>query len=272
MNRTVKTGLENYAGSAGFQYPDRVIHAFIGGSELHGAKLEGTDDMDIYGIYIEPPRLVIGLDKMEHFVYSTSKDSERNGPDDIDITLYSLKRWAELACKGNPTALHFLFANNRVTGMKDCEGELWFNFKFFARPLVVAKSCTRQFIGFVDAQLGRLLGTRGKGKKGQRPELEQEFGYDTKAAMHAMRLMGEGIELMKTGRITFPRPDKDWLIAIRKGAWSLDHISSAVNGMIADLKVERDKSSLPDEPDRQRLSKLVTESYLNYWRQHGETS
>ena len=34
--------------------PERgcLIHALVGGSRLHGVKLEGTDDHDIYGIYI----------------------------------------------------------------------------------------------------------------------------------------------------------------------------------------------------------------------------
>ena len=40
---------------SGFPFPDRLIHLFIGGSELHGAKVYGTDDLDIYGVYIEPP-------------------------------------------------------------------------------------------------------------------------------------------------------------------------------------------------------------------------
>jgi hypothetical protein len=31
----------------------RLIHALVGGSQLHGVKLEGTDDHDIYGIYLD---------------------------------------------------------------------------------------------------------------------------------------------------------------------------------------------------------------------------
>jgi hypothetical protein len=32
---------------SGFAFPDRLIHLFVGGSELHGAKVHGTDDLDI---------------------------------------------------------------------------------------------------------------------------------------------------------------------------------------------------------------------------------
>jgi hypothetical protein len=31
-------------------------------------------------------------------------------PADIDITLYGLRKWAGMVGKGNPTALHYLFA------------------------------------------------------------------------------------------------------------------------------------------------------------------
>src|SRR2546430_4861598 len=93
---------------SGFSFSDRLIQLFVGGSELHGAKVHGTDDLDIYGVYIEPPDRVLGLESMPHFVWSTAGADRRNGPNDVDVTLYSLKKWAGLACKGNPTALHFL--------------------------------------------------------------------------------------------------------------------------------------------------------------------
>src|SRR5438874_13395480 len=96
---------------AQFPHPDRIIHLFVCGSELHGAKVKNTDDLDIYGIYLEPPELVLGLDKQDFYVWSTAGDERRNGPDDIDVCLYSLRKWAGLAAKGNPTALHFLFSD-----------------------------------------------------------------------------------------------------------------------------------------------------------------
>ena len=64
------------------------------------------------------------------------------------------------------------------------------------------------FEGFARQQLDRVLGLRGKGKHGQRPELEEKFGYDTKAAMHVIRLLKEGIEYMHHGQITYPRFEK----------------------------------------------------------------
>jgi predicted nucleotidyltransferase len=71
-------------------------------------KLEGTDDHDIYGVYIETPECCFWQD-FEHFVTSTSPQTERNKADDVDVTCYSLQKFARLAAAGNPTVLHMLF-------------------------------------------------------------------------------------------------------------------------------------------------------------------
>ena len=131
---------------SGFAFPDRLIHLFVGGSELHGAKVQGTDDLDIYGLYIEPPEMILGLESMPHFVWSTAGNERRNGPKDVDITLYSLKKWAGLACKGNPTALHFLFTKSAV------RNKVWSEI-LEEKEVFLSRSCVPQFLGFADAQL-----------------------------------------------------------------------------------------------------------------------
>jgi predicted nucleotidyltransferase len=96
-------------GRAEFPHHHSLIHVFVGGSELHGAKVKDTDDLDIYGAYLEPPELALGLEKSDFFVWSTAGNDRRNGPDDIDICLYSLRKWAGLAAKGNPPRPPFPF-------------------------------------------------------------------------------------------------------------------------------------------------------------------
>ena len=123
---------------AGFPFPEPVLHLFVGGSELHGAKVQGTDDLDIYGLYIEPPEMALGLESLPHFVWSTAGNDRRNGPNDVDVTLYSLKKWAVLACKGNPTALHFLFSEGAV------RNSLWKEI-VANRGVFFARSCANSF-------------------------------------------------------------------------------------------------------------------------------
>lgn len=80
----------------------------------------------------------------------------------------------------------------------------------------------------------RMPGDKGKGHQLARflqyltnsaaRKLEAKHGYDTKYAMYLIRLYGEAKELMETGRITLPRPNRDELIEIRKGNYSLREI------------------------------------------------
>jgi uncharacterized protein len=243
-----------------FPYFDGLIHLFVGGSELHGAKVKNTDDLDIYGVYLEPPELVLGLDKQDFYVWSTAGNERRNGPDDIDVCLYSLRKWAGLAAKGNPTALHFLFTRNYSPRTEPWERVLT------CREVFLSRRATVQFRGFADAQVRRLQGI-GTGKKGQRHELIGAHGYDIKAAMHVIRLLNEGIELMRSGTITLPRPEKELLIKIRAGEYgSLERVLSLANGLFRELEEAEANSRLPEKVDRARISELVSETYLRFWK------
>ena len=242
-----------------FPYLNSLIHLFVGGSELHGAKVKNTDDLDIYGVYLEPPELVLGLNKQEFYVWSTAGNERRNGPDDIDVCLYSLRKWAGLAAKGNPTALHFLFSRNYAPNPEPW-GQVLKH-----RDVFLSRQASKQFRGFADAQLRRLQGI-GTGKKGQRHELIGAHGYDIKAAMHVIRLLNEGIELMRSGTITLPRPEKELLITIRTGNYgSLDRVLNLASKLFVELKQAEMESILPERVDRSKISAVVSDAYLRYW-------
>jgi len=243
---------------SGFSYPDRLIHLFVGGSELHGAKVHGTDDLDVYGVYVEPPEMVLGLESMPHFVWSTAGNDRRNGPKDVDITLYSLKKWAGLACKGNPTALHFLFADGTV--QSTIWGEIVRNHRVF-----LARIFLKPFLGFADDQLKRMAGSKGRGKKGQRPELEEKYGYDVKAGMHTLRLLYECKELLSDGTITLPRPERDFLIRVRTGKYSMEKVISMAQKLFSECEEAAKSSPLPERVDRSAISGLLTNAYLKAW-------
>ena len=246
---------------SGFTNTESLIHLFVGGSELHGAKVGQTDDTDIYGIYIEQPAEALGLDSREHFVWSTAGNERRNGPDDVDITLYSLRKWAGMAAKGNATALHFLFAPTRELDPRTW-GKIEANSSLF-----LSRTSAKQFVGFADSQFKRLTGEKGSGKKGQRPEYICAFGYDTKAAMHGLRLLYECLELMQRGKITLPRPEKDLLIEVRGGSWRLERVLQRAQRMFKEVEDAVKKSPLPDTVDRTAISRLVAQAHLEFWKQ-----
>lgn len=244
-----------------FPYAGNLIHLFRAGSELHGAKIEGKQDEDWMGVYVESPNMVVGLDEYPHYVWSSGGDHDKNKPGDMDITLYSMRKWVKLACTGNPTVLGCLFAPNVL------EDKTQWNKVVAQKGLFLAKSVAEPFHGFADQQLKRVMGEKGKGKHGQRPELEEKFGYDTKAAMHVIRLLGEGIQLLTTGKITYPRPNVPLLIQVREGKFDKEFVKEMADTLFADLERARRESDLPDECDRAGASQFLTDFYLNYWKQ-----
>lgn len=245
---------------SGFDHRETLIHLFVGGSALHGAKVDKTDDTDIYGVYIETPQRALGLNPQEHFVWSTAGNERRNGPDDVDVTLYSLRKWAGMAAKGNATALHFLFANPA-----EIDSQSWSVIQK-CRSVFLSRSSARQFLGFADSQFKRLTGEKGSGKKGQRPEYIGKFGYDTKAAMHGLRLLYECMELMQHGRITLPRPEKALLIDVRTGGWTFERLLNHAQELFHQVHAAVATSALPEKVDRDAISDLVARVHLQFWK------
>lgn len=243
----------------------RLIHAMVGGSQLHGVKLEGTDDRDLYGIYVETPECCF-WQGLVHFVTSTAPQSERNKAGDVDVICYSLRRFARLAAAGNPTLLHLLFTS------ADSDGVFW-SAVIASRSLFLAKAHAQKYRGYADAQLRRMTGDRGRGKHGQRPELEQRYGYDVKAAMHTLRLLHEGIEFVSHGWVTLPRPEpeRSRLLAVRRGEWSQERVIAEAHRLFAELDTAVENSPLPEHVDLDAIGRLVTRIYLEAWEQWGWT-
>jgi len=248
--------------ASGFRYPDELICAFVGGSELHGAKIKGTDDHDIYGVYVEPPDKILGIDSDEHFVWSTSGTDRRNGPGDVDVCLYGLRKFAGLACKGNPSVLHFLFARNAV--LVSPSVDTWQHLLDRRRDFL-AKSHWKQFVGYANAQLARMVGDRSR--KVNRPELVLEYGFDTKFAMHVIRILVECEELLSTGWITLPSPEKELLISIRKGEVTQEWVMRDAEERTQRIKALAETSTwLPETINRLTVSRLVAELYREHWK------
>ena len=84
------------------------------GSTVHGLVLAGKDDRDEMGVCVEPRRYVVGFGKFEQWVYRSAAEREghagaRSAFGDLDLTVFSLRKWAQLALQGNPTVLLLLY-------------------------------------------------------------------------------------------------------------------------------------------------------------------
>ena len=92
-----------------------------------------------------------------------------------------------------------------------------------------------------------------------RADLEARFGYDTKHAMHLVRILRMGRELLESGEVMVRRPDAQELLAIRNGAWSFDQLLDWADNQEKELDRLLETTRLPAEPDYARLEALCEE-------------
>jgi uncharacterized protein len=83
--------------------------------------------------------------------------------------------------------------------------------------------------------------------------------------MHVIRLYGEAKELMEHGRITLPRPNRDELVEIRRGKYSLSEIRQLGAQLESEALAAQASSPLPDRVDRDAISRLLADAHLRFW-------
>lgn len=69
-----------------------------------------------------------------------------------------------------------------------------------------------------------------------RAELEARYGYDTKHAMHLIRLLRMAGEILASGDVRVRRPDAEELLAVRRGALSFDVLLAQAEALGSRLK------------------------------------
>lgn len=96
-------------------------------------------------------------------------------------------------------------------------------------------------------------------RNAKRAALEAKFGYDTKHALHLVRLMRMGQEILATGAVNVRRADREELLAIRDGAWSYETLLTRAQDLYAQIEAAAQTSTLPDAPESEALETLCVE-------------
>lgn len=102
----------------------------------------------------------------------------------------------------------------------------------------------------------------------KRALLEDEFGYDTKHAMHLIRLLRMGVEIMRGEGVKVKREDREELLAIRRGSLSYDELVATAQEYERQLENLYHTSDLPHAPDAGKINRLMLGVYHEYWAQN----
>lgn len=245
--------------------PNTIVRAVVG-STVHGTAVEGTDDRDEMGVCLEPPEYVVGLSHFEQWVHRDRPAGVRSEPGDLDLTVYSARKYVRLLLGGNPTILLLLFVPREHTVSENLLGAAL----RIQGPQWLGKNALTAFLGYMTSQRQRLTGERG-GKDVNRPELVERYGFDTKYAGHMIRLGLQGLELARTGRITLPMPPaaRQHVRDIREGRVPLSNVLQFGGELERELADLQDTSSLRDAPDKAAANRWLYDAYELHWQVQG---
>jgi hypothetical protein len=233
---------------------------------VHGTALPGTDDRDQMGVCIEPPEYVLGLRRFEQYERHTAWDrgglTERSGAGDLDVTVYSARKFCRLALDGNPSILTLLFVPEESIVEATPLGRKLME----AAPAFVSLQACKRYLGYLQAQR---RGMTGQGRV-NRPELIANGDLTSKFAGHAVRLGVQGLELMRNGRISLADATPTGGTTSRRSAeGEIPLLTCRRPSTTCSRSSRRSLTTIrtrhPEQPDRDGVNRMLIRMYRAAW-------
>jgi predicted nucleotidyltransferase len=232
------------------------------GSVTYGASTNSSD-VDLYGVFAPQleslfPHLsgvVQGFNHKKHedkrFEY-WQRHHVADGAMEYDFAMYGLNKYLYLCAEGNPNLLDSLYTDDKFVFHVEPAGQLLRE----KRQMFVTKRAARKAVGFARQELGRLAKSGKSGRSGNRPELVAKFGFDTKAAYHVVRLLGQA-EYMLTNHTLKLDMQGAHLQDVRAGKYSFAELSATLNAKFEEVEVTLNRSTLREVVDMEAVEKLM---------------
>lgn len=267
--------------------PDLLIRA---GSRLYGTNTPESD-YDYRGFIVPPFEYLVGLSNFQHSINQKSEDTviyslkrffellilgdpttyeilfapEPNIIERSEVGNLILRNRSLFACKQFARRIRGYAQSEwrKVTGTqlvpikrKPNEDEVVENIRQVFHP---QKENMDEIIRllFLDHPRETRPARRKLGAK--RKEQIERYGYCTSSACHTIRLLGQLKELMKYGKITFPRPNAKELLAIKQGEYSLDKVVDLYEALLIRVSEAEKDTHLPDRAPIVRIQTMYNE-------------
>ncbi|MDD9936845.1 MAG: nucleotidyltransferase domain-containing protein [Myxococcales bacterium] len=229
-----------------------LIFETVHGSRAYGLARAGSDT-DLKGVIVGPAAWYHG--------FIAAPEQLELSPDHVRFELRKLMR---LAAAANPTVLEVLFTEAEDHRTVTVAGQRLLD----ARERFLSRRVADTFTGYASGQLRRIRGHRQRlqaegavpaTRNRARAELETRHGYDTKHAMHLLRLQRMAVEILEHGEVRVRRPDREELLAVLDGALSFDALVEESAALATAAQAHRASSPLPEQADEQALNRLCAE-------------
>lgn len=238
-----------------------------GGSRAYGLETEDSDK-DYVGITIAPPSYYLGLSTFE------IKDKgwhlepgvfEENNDPAVDTKIYELRHFLRLVERQNPNILEILWTPEEHLIKSTRIGRDL----IYRRSTLLTKKVAHTFTRYAESEMKRCLS--GEGKGGKRKERIEKYGYDTKGASHALRLLFMAYEALKYGTLTVNRQtagDALILRSIKQGEIRMDACTYLVQQWLDMVKGAQVDSKLEEKLTREEVNELCMSLVRSHFIYH----
>jgi len=244
-----------------------TIFVALAGSRGHGTAQPGSD-IDLRGICVAPLDVRVSLftrfeqheAPLDGALWDTvraqleSHESAQHGAaSKTESVVYDVAKFLRMCAGANPNALELLFADPRDWLLETLS---WRRIHA-ERARFLTKRVQQTYLGYAMAQLRKIETHRAaqrdpaaQSKRNPvRAELERKHGYDTKHAMHLVRMMRTALEVLERGDLRVRRDDAAELLAIRDGALSFEALLETAATLRERMEAAALRSTLPEDVD-----------------------
>ena len=177
------------------------------------------------------------------------ESAHANHGQEYDITIFGITKYFSLLREANPNILESLyvplFCVLHLTGIGQILRE--------RRSLFLSKLVYRKLKNYAYSQLHKL---NSKEPEGNRKEIVEKHGFDTKFAMNLVRLADKCEQLLAKGDLDL-QANKDHLKAIKRGDVPKEDILAWFKDKERHLEELYLKTSLPEEPRSEEIKQLL---------------
>lgn len=217
-------------GLSDFNLYDYVIYSCVVGSRAYG--LDGdASDVDRRGIYLPPA-------EMHWSLYGVPEQLENKSTEEC---YWELQKFLTLALKANPNVLECLYTPlvERATPLARELLEM--------RPAFLSKLVYQTYNGYVMSQFKKL-----------EQNLQNRGEISWKHAMHLVRLLLQGISILKEGFLPVRVEEhRARLLAVRRGEVPWEEVNSWRLSMHKEFDAAFEATDLPERPDYERINAFL---------------
>ena len=238
--------------------PDATQYLTKMGSQAYGCSLDSSD-LDIYGFCVPPLDMIFphlhgeildfGTQHQRFGVYQ--EHHLINGDVNYDISIYSIVKYFNLLMQNNPNMADSLWVYDEDVITQTKISKLVRD----NRKMFLHRGAFHRYREYARGQLHRIKNKNGHENE-KRAASIRAFGYDTKYALHCLRLMGEVEQILATGDFDIKR-DSKYLLEVRQGKFTLDELEIEFNRLDAEMLTAYENSKLQDAPDEHAIKKLL---------------